>query len=134
MNLIKLTKPKRKKKWELEEAGREICEVLERGEKDMEETLSQLGVQINQGLVKMVLKKRSSPTLAMRFFQWAKLQTGFTHNTLTYNKLTNLLGRSEDFETLQKILAEMLPARRNYSVKTFSFAAAWHDDSDMMNR
>ena len=90
----------------------------------MEETLTQLGVQINQGMVKMVLKKRSYPSLALRFFQWAKLQRGFTHNTLTYKKLTNLLGLSEDFETLQNILAEMLPTRRNYSVKTFSFVTA----------
>ena len=59
-----------------------------------------------------------------RFFQWDKLQPGFMHNTLTYNKLTNLLAHSEDFETLQKILVEMLPERRNYSVKTFSFVAA----------
>ena len=67
-------------------------------------------------------------------FQWDKLQPRFTHNTLMYKKLTNLLAHSEDFETLQNILAEMLPARRNYSVKTFSFVATWHDDSDMLNR
>ena len=69
-----------------------------------------------------------------RFFQWDKLQPRFTHNTLMYNKLTNLLAHSKDFETLQNILAEMLPARCNYSVKTFSFVAAWHDDSDMLNK
>ena len=69
-----------------------------------------------------------------RFFQWDKLQPGFTHNTLTYNTITNILAHFEDFETLQNILAEMLPTRRNYYVKTFSFVASWHDDSDMLNR
>ena len=59
-----------------------------------------------------------------RFFQWEKLQPGFMHNTLTYNKLTNIISHSKDFETLQNILAEMLAARHNYSVKTFSFVAA----------
>nr|ADE77743.1 unknown [Picea sitchensis] len=123
-----------KKKGNMGKAGREICEVLKKGDEDMEESLTQLGVRIDHRLVKMVLKKTSSPSLALRFFQWAKLQPGFTHNTLTYNKLTNLLGSSKDFETLQKILTEMLPARRNYSVKTFTFATAWHDDSDMLNK
>ena len=46
------------------------------------------------------------------------------HNTLMYNKLTGILSHSEDFETLQNILADMLLARRNYSVKVFSFVAA----------
>jgi pentatricopeptide repeat protein len=123
-----------KKKGNMGKAGREICEVLKKGDEDMEESLTQLGVRIDHRLVKMVLKKTSSPSLALRFFQWAKLQPGFTHNTLTYNKLTNLLGSSKDFETLQKILTEMLPARRNYSVKTFTFATAWHDDLDMLNK
>jgi len=31
------------------------------------------------------------------------------------------------------ILEEMQSARCNYSVKTFSFATAWHDDPDMLN-
>jgi pentatricopeptide repeat protein len=130
--LNKTNETPRKKKWNLEDARREICKVLNKDDEDMEETLTRLGVQITPPLVKNVMVKTSSPNSVLRFFQWAKLQPGFKHETSIYDELVNLFGRSKDFETLPMILAEMLSARCNYSVKTFSFATAWHDDSDML--
>jgi len=122
-----------KKKWKPVDARGKICQVLEKGGEDMEEALDQLGVQLNPRLVNMVLDKTSSPSLARRFFQWAKAQPGFKHNSSSYDKLADIHGRCKDFKTLQMILAEMPSACCNYSVKTFSFATAWHDDPDMLN-
>jgi len=121
------------KKWELADAAREMCQVVEKGDEDMEATLTQLGVQLTPQLVKMLFNKISSPSLALRFFQWSKLQPGFNHNTSTSDRLANILGRSKDFETLQRVLSERSPLSCNYSVKTFSFATAWYDDPDMLN-
>lgn len=115
------------------DARREICEILEKGNEDINETLTQLGIQLNPRLVNMVLEKASSPSLALRFFQWAKAQRGFKHNSLTYDKLVDILGRCKDFETLERVLSERSAARCSYSAKTFSFAIAWHDDSNMLN-
>nr|ADE75692.1 unknown [Picea sitchensis] len=122
-----------KNKWELVDAAREICQVLEKGDEDMEEALSQLGVHLTPQLVNIVFDKISVPSLALRFFQWAKLQPGFKHATSNYDRLVNILGRSKDFEALQRVLLEISAVCCNYSAKTFSFATAWHDDPDMLN-
>jgi len=60
-----------KRKWKLVDARREICKVLETGDEDMDETLTQLGILLNPRLINMVLEKARSPSLALRFFQWA---------------------------------------------------------------
>lgn len=116
-----------KKKWKLVDAIKEIWQALERGDVDMEETLTQLGVQITPQLVKKVLDTTSSPRSAMRFFQWAKAQQGFRHNTSTYDKLVDVLGHSRDFETLQRVLSERFAESCGYSDKTFSFATVSHN-------
>jgi len=120
------------KRWEPVDAAREICQVLEKGDEDMEATLTQLGIQVTPHLAHMVLDKISSPSSALRFSEWAKLQAGFEDDTTTSDKLVNILGRSKDFETLQRVLSERSPTTCNYSTRTFSFATAWHDDPDML--
>jgi len=122
-----------KRKWKLVDARREICKVLEKGDEDMDETLTQLGILLNPLLINMVLEKARSPSLALRFFQWAKAQRGFKHNSSTYDKLVDILGRSKDFEALQRVLSERSTERCSYSTTTFSFATAWLDDSNMLN-
>jgi len=111
----------------------EICQVLGKGDEDVEETLTQSGVRLSPGLVLMVLGKTSSPTSALRFFQWAKTQPGFKHNSSTYDKLGNTVGSSKDFETLQRVLSERFVEGCKISFKTFSFVTAWHDDPAMLN-
>eukprot|EP00253_Pinus_taeda_P030946 PITA_30946 len=123
-----------KEKWKLANAIIEIQQVLVKGDEDMEETLTQLGFQITPQLVKSVLGTASSPNSALRFFQWAKTQPGFQHNISTYDKLVDILGRSKDFETLQRVLPERSGARCDNFSKTFSFAAGWHNDSDMLDK
>lgn len=121
------------KKRQLLYGTREICQVLEKNDENVEETLTGWGIQLSPGLVKMVLGKTSSPTLALRFFQWAKTQPGFKHNGSTYDKLINTVGSFKDFETLLKVLSERFVEGRKISFKTFSFATAWHDDPAMLN-
>lgn len=115
------------------DAARQICRVIEKGEEDMEEALTQLRVWLTPQLVNTVFDKIMSPSLALRFFQWAKLQPGFKHATSNYDRLANILGRSKDFETLKRVLLEISTVYGNYSDKTFSFATAWHDDPDMLS-
>jgi len=131
--LSKTDETTEKNKWELEDAAREICQLLEKGDEDMEEALTQLGVPLTPELVNRVFGKISVPSLALRFFQWAKLQPGFKQVTSNYERLANILGRAKDFEALHMILLEMSAVFCNYSAKTFSFATAWHDDPDMLN-
>jgi pentatricopeptide repeat protein len=131
--LNKIDETPEKKKWKLVDAIREICQVLEKGDAHTEETLTQLGVQITPLLVKTVLDTGSSPSSALRFFQWAKAQPGFRHNTSTYDKLVDVLGRSRDFETLQKVLSERFTECCNNSDKTFSFATVSKDNPNLLN-
>lgn len=122
-----------KNKREPGDVARQICQVIEKGDKDMEEALTQLGVRLTPKLVNTVFDKISCPSLALRFFQWAKLQPGFKHAPSNYDRLANILGRSKDFEALQRVLLELSAAYITYSAKTFSFVTAWHDDLDMLN-
>lgn len=123
-----------KKQWKLADAVREIWQILEKGNADMEETLTQLGVQVTPRLVKTVLDTTSSPSSALRFFQWAKAQPGFRHSTSTCDKLVDVLGRSRDFETLQRVLSERFAECCFYCDKTFSFATARNDDPNLLNK
>lgn len=131
--LNKFGKTPEKKKWKLVDAIKEIWQVLEKGDADMEETLTQLGVQITPRLVKTVLDTTSSPRSALRFFQWAKAQPGFRHSVSTYDKLVDVLGRSRDFETLQRVLSERFAECCSNSDKTFSFATVSNDDPNLLN-
>jgi len=131
--LNKFDKTPDKKKWKLVDAIKEIWQVLEKGDADMEETLTQLGVQITPRLVKTVLDTTSSPRSALRFFQWVKAQPGFRHSVATYDKLVDVLGRSRDFETLQRVLSERFADCCNNSDNTFSFATVSHDDPNLLN-
>jgi hypothetical protein len=71
-DLDKTDEIREKKKWKRVDAAREICQVLGKGDEDMEEALDQLGVLLNPRLVNIVFDKTSSPNLARRFSQWAK--------------------------------------------------------------
>lgn len=122
-----------KRKWKLVDAIREICQAVEKGDENVEESLTQLGIHLNPQFVRLILKKLDSPCSAMRFFEWAKLQPGFKHDTQTYDMLVNILGRSKDFENLQRVLLERSAACCSNSAEAFLFAAAWHDDADMLN-
>lgn len=124
--------PLKKKKRLLDDA-REICQVLEKGDEGVEETLTQLGVHLTPRLVKMVLGNTSSPTSALRFFLWAKAQPGFKHNSSTYDKLGNTVGSFKDFETLYRVLSERFVEGCKISFKTFSFVTAWHDNPAIMD-
>lgn len=99
----------------------------------MEETLTKLGFQLSRQIVIMVLNQTSSPILARRFFQWAKLQPGFKHGAATYNALTTILARSRDLNSIQMVFSERLDAQVDVSASTFSFATAWHGDPDLLN-
>lgn len=122
-----------KKKWKLADAIRETCQAFEKGDEDVEETLNQLGIHLCPQFVILILTKLDSPSSALRYFEWAKLQPGFKHTTQTYDTFGNILGRSKDFETLQRVLSERSAACCSNSAETFSFATAWYDDTDILN-
>jgi len=130
---IKTDETPEKKKWKLADAIRELCHAVEKGDEDLEETLNRLGIHLSPLLARLILEKIDSPSLALRFFQWAKLKPGFKHDTGTYDRLVNIVGGSKDFETLQRVLSERSAACCSNSAEAFSFATVWHDDSDRLN-
>lgn len=131
---IKADETLEKNKWKLADAIKEMCLAVEKGDEDLDETLNRLGIHLSPLLALFILRKIDSPSLALKFFQWAKLKPGFKHDTQTYDRLVNILGRSKDFETLQRILSERSAACCSNSSAVFSFATIWHDDSDMLNK
>lgn len=135
-SLPKSNKPNKSKKvWTLMGLKRAICKVLEKGDTDMEETLTKLDFWPSPQIVIMVLvlDRKVSPTLARRFFQWATLQPGFKHNIPTYDALIRNIARSKDFNALQMVFSDRLGADVGLSVRTFMFAIDWHDDPNLLN-
>ena len=103
-------------------------------DEDTNETLTPSGIQLSPKLVKMVLGKISSPTLALRFFQWAKTQIGFKHNDSTYENIGNIVGSFKDLETLEIFLSNRFFEGPKFYFKIFSFATFWHDNPTIVNK
>ena len=70
-----------KNKGKMAYAIREMCQAIEKGKEEVEDTLNHLGIHLSPLLTRFILEKIYSPSLDLRFFQWAKLKPGFKHDT-----------------------------------------------------
>ncbi|KAH9327339.1 hypothetical protein KI387_007517 [Taxus chinensis] len=107
------------------EVGRvfKVVEELFAMDRNMDAVLDQCGVNLSHSLVYHVLSRFSNARKpALRFFNWAGRQEGFSHNSLTYNMMMNILGRTKQFESMCELLEEMGKKKSVLTTETFEIA------------
>ncbi|KAK2965250.1 hypothetical protein RJ640_020005, partial [Escallonia rubra] len=118
-------------KADLEEVNR-VCKVVEELfvlDRNMEAVLSGCGVNLTLDLVVDVLDRfKHARRPAFRFFCWAGEQPGFEHDSRTYNKMMEILGKTRQFETMVAVLEEMggkgLLTMETFEISMKAFTAA----------
>ncbi|KAL2329446.1 hypothetical protein Fmac_017027 [Flemingia macrophylla] len=82
--------------------------------------LAKLQIQLSDNLVIRVLKElRSSPLKAYEFFHWAGKQSGYEHNTVTYNAAARVLARSDSTEEFWSVIDEMKSVGHQLDIDTY---------------
>ncbi|XP_028779565.1 pentatricopeptide repeat-containing protein At1g71060, mitochondrial-like [Neltuma alba] len=86
-----------------------ICKILSsRPSSSVEESLSNISVEVSPELVVEVLKKLSNAgILALLFFRWAEKQKGFKYSTESYNALIEALGKIKQFKMVWNMVNDM---------------------------
>ncbi|KAL0910017.1 hypothetical protein M5K25_020940 [Dendrobium thyrsiflorum] len=88
-----------------------ICEAIRSNFDDLEEEtlkyLRQFRGKLDNNLVIEVLRLLKVPELAVKFFLWAGRQIGYSHDTLTYDALLDVLGFNEKNSVPQHFLREI---------------------------
>ncbi|OAY81491.1 putative pentatricopeptide repeat-containing protein, mitochondrial [Ananas comosus] len=74
----------------------------------MERRLDELGLSCGPDVVEMVLKRCFKVGhLALRFFNWVKLKPDYCHTTETYNAMIYIAGEAQEFDLVERLIAEM---------------------------
>ncbi|KAK8961749.1 putative pentatricopeptide repeat-containing protein [Platanthera guangdongensis] len=74
----------------------------------LENRLDEQAILYTPDIVEKVLKRCFKVgNLALRFFNWIKLQPGFFHTTETYNTIIYIAGEAGEFDLVEKLTKEM---------------------------
>ncbi|GAA0168676.1 hypothetical protein LIER_23340 [Lithospermum erythrorhizon] len=95
----------------------------------MEVVLDGCGIDLTHDLVVEVLERfKHARKVAFRFFCWAGDRPGFGHDSGTYNKMMQILGKTKQFETMVSVLEDMgergLLTLETFQILIKAFAAA----------
>lgn len=88
----------------------DVVEVVrcESGSLSMEERLKNADFRYSEEVIVNVLKKCFKvPHLALRFFNWVKLEEGFRHTTNTFNMMINVVGEAKELGLVEELVEEM---------------------------
>ncbi|KAK7330545.1 hypothetical protein VNO77_24740 [Canavalia gladiata] len=82
--------------------------------------LEKLKIQLSDNFVMRVLKElRFRPLKAYSFFHWAGKQSGYEHNTVTYNAVARVLARTDSIEEFWNIIEEMKNVGHELDIDTY---------------
>lgn len=88
-----------------------VCRLLT-GKKwwgpDLISTLDRMELSLEPYIVNQILKQQQRVQVAVGFFQWAKEQKGYKHNTCVYNTMIGIVGSNKDFVAMKGLMEEML--------------------------
>ncbi|KAF5190290.1 Pentatricopeptide repeat-containing protein [Thalictrum thalictroides] len=109
-----------------------VCKVINElfaSDRNMEAILDQCGIDLAHDLVLEVLARfRYARKPAFRFFCWAGKKPGFEHDSRTYNLMMEILGKTNQFESMVAMLEEMgnkgMLTLETFSIAIRCFAAA----------
>ncbi|KAG9150322.1 hypothetical protein Leryth_017625 [Lithospermum erythrorhizon] len=120
-----------KSKVDAEEVDR-VCKLIDELfalDRNMEAVLDGCGVVLTHDLVVDVLDRfKHARKVAFRFFCWSGDRPGFGHDSGTYNKMMEILGKTKQFETMVSVLEDMgergLLTLETFQISIKAFAAA----------
>ncbi|TKY55263.1 Pentatricopeptide repeat-containing protein [Spatholobus suberectus] len=82
--------------------------------------LAKLEVQLSDNFVIRVLKElRNCPLKAYKFFHWVGKQSGYEHNTVTYNAVARVLARTDSIEEFWSVIEEMKTVGHELDIDTY---------------
>ncbi|KAJ1391894.1 Tetratricopeptide-like helical domain superfamily [Sesbania bispinosa] len=82
--------------------------------------LKKLKIQLSDNFVIRVLKEfRNQPLKAYNFFHWVGKQSGYEHNTVTYNAIARVLARTDSIEEFWSIIEEMESVGHELDIDTY---------------
>ncbi|KAK7852114.1 pentatricopeptide repeat-containing protein [Quercus suber] len=88
-----------------------VCKLIDELfalDRNMEAVLNECGVDLSHDLVVDVLERfKHARKPAFRFFCWAGQNSGFAHDSRTYNAMMNILGKTRQFESMVSMLEEI---------------------------
>ncbi|XP_020212410.1 pentatricopeptide repeat-containing protein At3g48250, chloroplastic [Cajanus cajan] len=97
----------------------DIISVSEWGD-GVKDELAKLQIQLSDNLVIRVLKElRNAPLKAYEFFHWVGKQSGYEHNTVTYNAVARVLARSDSIEEFWSVIEEIKNVGHELDIDTY---------------
>ncbi|KAG4929875.1 hypothetical protein AAZX31_17G081700 [Glycine max] len=82
--------------------------------------LAKLEIQLSDNFVIRVLKElRKTPLKAYKFFHWVGKQSGYEHDTVTYNAVARVLPRAESIEEFWSVIEEMKRVGHELDIDTY---------------
>lgn len=95
--------------------------------------LAKLEVQLSDNFVIRVLKElRNCPLKAFKFFHWVGKQSGYEHNTVTYNAVARVLARNDSIEEFWSVIEEMKSVGHELDIDTYIKISRMLQKSRMM--
>ncbi|BAT76028.1 hypothetical protein LR48_Vigan01g230900 [Vigna angularis] len=87
---------------------------------DVNGELAKVKIQLSDNFVIRVLRElRSTPLKAYEFFRWVGRQSGYEHNTVTYNALARVLARIDSIEKFWSVIEEMNSVGHELDIDTY---------------
>nr|XP_010938939.1 putative pentatricopeptide repeat-containing protein At5g06400, mitochondrial [Elaeis guineensis] len=108
---------------------------LEKSEIRMGQRLDELGLSFSSEIVEKVLKRCFKVGhLALRFFNWVKLQPGFCHTTQTYNVMIYIAGEAEEIDLMEKLMNEMEDELCTKDIKTWTTLISYYGKAKQIGK
>jgi pentatricopeptide repeat protein len=80
----------------------------------------EIQIQLTPAIVCQVVKKLPKSAVVRKFFKWAATQPGYQYNVYTYAALLDHYGKSQNFDAMEQVVAEMKEAGCALNVVTFT--------------
>lgn len=109
---------------DLEEVNK-VCKVIDQLfalDRNMEAVLNECNINLSSCLVVAVLERfKHARKPAYRFFCWAGDQSSYDHDSVAYNAMMSIFGKTRQFETMIALIHEM-GEKGLLTIETFSIA------------
>ncbi|OVA07197.1 Pentatricopeptide repeat [Macleaya cordata] len=101
----------------------------------IEERLENSGFLFDSNIVDKVLKRCFKVGhLALRFFNWVKLQNGYHHTTDTYNTMLYIAGEAKEFGLVEKLVEEMEMESCPKDIKTWTILISSYGKANLIGK